>query len=439
MHAPDVLSQLRIDDERLYTDFRELQTIGLNEDGSLNRVALSPQDIAAREWFANAIEEAGLLLRDDDAGNLSGVLVSKTRKALTLLVGSHLDGIPNGGHFDGVIGVLSALECLRTIRDAKIDLPINLEAIDFTDDEGNYLGMFGARALAGDLQPDALLDSSSADYGAFRAAMIRAGMQPSLFYKARRKSSDLAGYLELHIEQGPRLERANKQIGVVLGIVGRTNYEITFLGEAGHSGTTDMYRRRDALRGAAQFIMRAHDLVREKFGDGIFNCGKVEVYPGSFNVIPSRATLAVEVRHINTDMLSQMETMIVSVARECAATFRLDVEPRFVAHYPAAAMHPTLVEAINNSCEQLHLSHTELYSYSGHSPQFMSQITPSGMIFVPSVGGISHHREEFTKWEDVINGANVLLQTILHVALSHTKERPPQEQLNSANGSKSDP
>ncbi|MBK8020432.1 MAG: Zn-dependent hydrolase [Chloroflexi bacterium] len=423
MLTPDPLLHLRINSERLYADFLEIQAIGLTEDGSLNRVALSPEDIAAREWFASRIDEAGLLLRDDDAGNLSGVLLCKQRKARTLLVGSHLDSVANGGHYDGVIGVLAALECLRTLQEAEVDLPVHVEAIDFTDDEGTFMGMFGCRALAGALASDALFDTSSADYGPFRAAMIRAGMQPSQFYKAARDRADLAGYVELHIEQGPRLERGSKQIGVVLGIVGRTNYQITFIGEAGHSGTTDMYRRRDALRGAAQFIMRMHELVRERFGDGIFNCGDIEVYPGNFNVIPSRATLAVEVRHIDSDLLSSMETLVVGVARECAAAFRLEVIPRMVARYPAASMDAHVVATIQGVCEQLGFSSTDLYSYSGHSPQFMSTVTPSGMLFIPSIGGISHHRDERTEWNDVVNGANALLHTLIRMALAHTPVR----------------
>jgi len=413
---PQPYQHLRVDEIRLYSDFREIQAIGLTEEGGLSRTSLSMADIAARQWFAGRIEEAGLTVRDDDAGNLSGVLSCSNRKARTLLVGSHLDSVPNGGHYDGVIGVLAALECLRVLHENAVDLPFHVEAIDFTDDEGSYLGMFGGRALAGALASDALQDTPDADHGPFRAALGRAGIEPSQFYNARRDPTELAGYLEMHIEQGSRLERGDKTIGVVLGIVGRTNYEITFIGEAGHSGTTDMYRRRDALRGAAQFIMRAHDLVREKYGDGIFNCGNVEVVPGGYNVIPSRAVLSVEVRHAKADLLSSMETMIVGIARECAATFRLDVMPRLIARYPAAEMHPHMRGVIEAACDALALSHMPLYSYSGHSPQFLSAITPSAMLFVPSIGGISHHRDERTEWHHVVSGANVLLHAILRLA-----------------------
>ncbi len=414
--SPHDTHALRIDTQRLYDDFRDIQAIGMNEDGSLSRTALSMADIAARQWFADRIETAGLIVRDDDAGNLSGVLDCGKPRARTLLVGSHLDSVPNGGHYDGVIGVLSALECARVLRQAQVRLPFHLEVINFTDDEGSYMGMFGCRAAAGSLLPNALDDSNEIDNAPFRAALVRAGINPARVFNARRTPSKLVGYLEVHIEQGARLERAGKPIGVVLGIVGRTNYEITFLGEAGHSGTTDMYRRRDALRGAAQFITRAHDLVREKFGDGIFNCGGISVSPGSFNVIPSRAVLTIELRHAKADLLSSMETAIIGVARECAAAFRLDVLPRLVARYPAAEMHPQMQAIIASACEDLGLEHLPLYSYSGHSPQFMSAITPSGMLFVPSIGGISHRGEERTEWKDVVNGANVLLHAVLHLA-----------------------
>lgn len=423
MRALVETQHLRINADRLYEDFRDSQAIGLNEHGGLNRTALSHDDLAVRTWFANRIEEAGLTVRDDDAGNLSGLLDCGHPSARTLLLGSHLDSVPNGGHYDGVIGVLAALECLRTLHEAQIDLPFHVEAIDFTDDEGSYMGMFGCRAMAGALAPDALEDRPDIDFGPFRAALTRAGLNPTQFHTARRSPSDVAGYLEIHIEQGARLERAGKAIGIVQGVVGRTHYEFTFIGEAGHSGTTDMYRRRDALRGAALFITRAHDLVREKFGDGIFNCGSVDVVPGGFNVIPSQAVLAVEVRHIKAELLSSMETMIIGIARECAAAFRLDIVPRLVARYPAAEMHPQMTGAIEGACDRLGVSHMALYSYSGHAPQFMSALTPSGMAFIPSIGGISHRPDERTEWHEVVTGANVLLHAILGLAASHPRPR----------------
>ncbi|HYO87444.1 MAG TPA: Zn-dependent hydrolase, partial [Candidatus Limnocylindrales bacterium] len=302
LHIPP---DLRINGERMRDEFEALAQIGATPEGGVTRMALSTEDLQARNWFAERIDDSGLSLRDDDAGNLSAFLPAARADARTLLIGSHLDSVPNGGRYDGSVGLLAGLECLRTIREANLRLPVHLEVIDLTDDEGCWKGLFGARALAGALTIDDLSDSRS-DNASFRAALNRAGIEPRQVGSARRSSDSLAGYFELHVEHGSRLERSDTSVGVVTGIVGRRTYRVEFHGEAGHSGTTDMYKRRDALRGAALFIVRAHDLVRDRFGDGIFNCGNVEVKPGAFNIIPSDACLTIEIRHVNAELMQTM-------------------------------------------------------------------------------------------------------------------------------------
>ncbi len=416
LHAAyEVIPRLTINSARIRADFDELACIGATPEGGINRLALSSEDIQARAWFAEKIESAGFILRDDDAGNLSGILPSENPDARTLLIGSHLDSVPNGGRYDGSIGLLAGLECLRTLREAGVTLPIHLELIDFTDDEGCWMSLFGSRALVGAIPPDAFTDVKQ-DNGPFRAALARAGIEPRDVPNARRNPETLLGYLELHVEHGTRLERAGAAIGIVTGIVGRTTYDITFHGEAGHSGTTDMYQRRDALRGAALFIVRTHDVVRERYGDGIFNCGNVCVKPGSFNIIPSKAQLTVECRHVSEQLLNDMETTMISIARECAASYQLTVDVQTKIHVPAATMAAGVMYEIEQSCETLGLEPLHLFSYSGHGAQILSHHIPSGMIFIPSIGGVGHQPNEFTPWEDVERGANVLLQTILGLA-----------------------
>ncbi|NDJ61219.1 MAG: Zn-dependent hydrolase [Chloroflexi bacterium] len=409
------IPKLRIDSDRLRADFEALRHIGLTHDGGVNRLALSAEDLAARAWFADRIEEAGLRVCDDDAGNLGAVLPSPDPGAKTLLIGSHLDSVPNGGHYDGTIGVLAALECLRTIHDAGLVLPIHLEAINFTDDEGCWMSMMGSRALIGALNAEAFNDVPEDD-GQIRAALRLAGIDLDTVEQAARDPEAVLGFLELHVEQSSRLERANVPIGVVTGIVGRRTYQLTFTGSAGHSGTTDMYKRRDALRGAAMFIVRAHDVVREAYGDGIFNCGDIDVEPGSFNIIPSSACIDVEIRHYKPELLAEMETALFKIARECAAVCALEVESKRMLSRPAATMAAGMIQAIESACVTLGLDHLPLVSYAGHTAQMLSLFTHSGMIFVPSVGGIGHHPDEFTHWDDVVNGANVLLQTVLDLA-----------------------
>jgi beta-ureidopropionase / N-carbamoyl-L-amino-acid hydrolase len=411
----EMYGHLRVNAERLKTDFDELALIGGTPEGGVNRLALSPEDLRGRAWFAERIETAGLHLHDDDAGNLSAVLYARDPQARTLLIGSHLDSVPNGGRFDGSVGVLAALECLRMLRESGIVLPVHIEAINFTDDEGCWCSLFGSRAIAGMLTDEDIFDLEG-DNAPFRAALSRAGIDPRAVFRAERPSSRLIGYLELHIEQGERLERGGVNIGVVTNIVGRTTYEIVFTGQAGHSGTTDMYHRRDALRGAAQFIVRAHDQIRARYGDGVFNCGDIDVKPGKFNIIPSEARLIVECRHANERLMTEMEMLIVQIAREAAAGNGLIVDSQPIARMPVAQMNPQVLEAVTAACDRLGLSHISLISYSGHDAQIISRITPSAMIFIPSQRGISHRPEEFTPWQDVINGANVLLQTVLRLA-----------------------
>ncbi|MDX2162174.1 MAG: M20 family metallo-hydrolase [bacterium] len=410
-----VIADLSVNGTRLRADFEELATIGGDAAGGVTRLALSPADIHARAWFADHLEAAGLRVIDDDAANLSGVLACADPAAPTLLIGSHLDTVPDGGRYDGAVGICAALECVRTIRESGVQLPFHLEVIDFTDDEGHWASLFGARALTGMLKPDDLFDTRR-DNASLRAALRSVGSDPRRALHVRRDPESLAGYLELHIEHGTRLERSHTPIGIVTAIVGRKTHRITFLGQAGHSGTTDMYKRRDALRGAALFIVRAHDAMRARYGDGIFHCGDVDVFPGKFNIIPSEAVCTVEVRHVNETLMGDMERAMLQIARECAASYALDARMELVTHMPAASMSDALMTAIDAVCQHMGIPAMPLASYAGHAGQFMAGITPTGMIFIPSVDGIGHSPREYTAWEDVERGANVLLHTILHYA-----------------------
>jgi N-carbamoyl-L-amino-acid hydrolase len=414
------VANLSIDSERLHQDFEELAKIGATVDGGIRRLALSNEDLEARAWLADQIMDAGLPVRDDDAGNLSGVLLSNDPDAKTLLIGSHLDSVPNGGKYDSSIGILAALECARTIKGAGIELPFHLEIIDFTDEEGAWQSLFGSRALTGTLNKTYTRDGDE-DFGPFRAALFRAGIHPIDISKAIRDPKTVAGYLELHIEQGYRLDRDGLDIGVVTGIVGRSTYQVIFYGEASHSGTTAMNERKDALYGAAAFILEANKLVRKQYVEGVFNCGNLTVAPGAFNIIPSEAYLTMECRHADKTILADMENALVKLANEQARKHGLTVSARRSVHMPAAVMSESTIQATEMACEQLGVTHRRMISFAGHDAQILSNFTRTGMIFIPSVGGISHSPREFTEWGHVIKGANILLHTILILAQQHIK------------------
>ena len=407
-------TNLKIDGKRLLTDFEVLGEIGATVGGGITRLALSNDDLVARAWFADRIEEAGLWVQDDEVGNLGGVLSSENPNAKTLLIGSHLDTVPNGGRYDGTVGVLAGLECLRTIHESGIKLNTNLEVINFTDEEGTWKSFLGSYGLTGKLSPDDINDSLQ-DNGAFRAALFRAGILPPEIRRAKRDPEQILGYLELHIEQSDKLYRAGKDIGIVKRIVGRTTFNLTFFGEAAHAGTTTADQRRDALQGAAAFIILVHSVITQEYSESVVNCGHVSVKPDTFNVVPSEASLRVECRHPNTEKLKEIESRIIRLAQDCAKDYRLSVGIDRVLHREAEQMSLDFIKQIELSCQEEDLSYMDIVSYAGHDAQILNQIVPTAMIFLPSVDGISHNPKEFTEWHHIEAGANVLLRTILNL------------------------
>jgi len=405
--------QLQINSARLKADFEELSEIGATVGGGVSRLALSNEDLEARAWFANRIEESGMMVRDDEVGNLSGVYLSSNSDAKTFLIGSHLDSVPNGGRYDGALGVLVGLECLRTIKEAKLDLPVHLEVIDFTDEEGTWQSFFGSLGLTGKLDEKYWNDNE--EHGAFRVALFRAGIRPGEVPRARRTSDDILAYLELHIEQSETLAKSEKQIGIVSKIVGRSTYNFHFYGEATHAATTSREKQRDALQAAARFITEMHTMAREEYPGGVFNCGNVTVQPGAYNVVPEIASLRVELRHYDEKVLAEMDSHVVRLAHEIAKDYRVSVRAEQVLRRNVAEMNPEMQTVIQQTCEEQMRTYMPIISYAGHDAQILSQSFPCAMIFVPSQDGISHSPREFTEWHDIEAGANVMLQTILRL------------------------
>jgi N-carbamoyl-L-amino-acid hydrolase len=408
------MRMLRINGSRLLEDLKELGRIGGTPDGGVSRPAMSPADVAGREWYRGRVEAAGLHFREDSAGNLSAVLAADDPTARTLLTGSHLDTVPNGGRFDGALGALAALEALRTIREADLRLPVHLEAMSFTDEEGEMQDLLGSRALAGTLTSRDL-DQARRGREELGAGMRRLGITPQGILAARREPQDLVAFVELHIEQGARLEATGVDIGVVTSIVGIRSHWLRFVGQAAHAGTAPMDERRDALWGAAAFVRDAWELVMSRFSPGVVNCGQIHVQPGAFNIVPAEVRLALELRHGTEPLLDEMEDALLGLAEEVARGHHLALETEPAAQCISASMNETIMEAIEKAATELGLRHMRLMSFAGHDTQAMSAITPSGMLFVPSVDGISHSPSEFTRPEDLLNGANTLLHTLLEL------------------------
>ncbi len=405
------MKDLRVNPLRLKADFDTLAAIGSTGDGGVHRPALSEVHLAARAWFRRAAEEAGLEFRVDSAGNNSAVL-SCGKDGPTLLLGSHLDSVPNGGRFDGALGVVAALEVLRVIKESSLSMNVNLEAIDFTDEEGTLVGLLGSFALAGKLKPKAL-EAPRGGRDNLLAGLARAGLTEEGLLSAKRDSAMLAGYLELHIEQGLRLVNSRVDIGIVSAIVGICSYKLTFTGRADHAGTIGMAERLDAGQGASAFNLAAREIVTREFPDCVVNIGKMEYEPGAFNIVPERATLALEFRSPEREQFKRLEAALLDAARSSADGFKLGLEAEFLGKHNPAPMSEQAQAAFEAACDALNLSHARLASGAGHDAQSLADICAAGMIFVPSVGGASHSAREFTEWEDCVNGANVLLHAAL--------------------------
>ncbi|MEP6896304.1 MAG: hydantoinase/carbamoylase family amidase, partial [Chloroflexota bacterium] len=384
----------------------------------------------ARKWFREEIARSGLEFKTDGAGNHSAFLSliaseakqsptesgnASRRLAKTLLLGSHLDSVLDGGRFDGALGVISALEVLRTIKENVIDLKVNLEAIDFTDEEGTHLSLFGSSALSGHLHPDALKNPYSGREN-FAAGLARAELTEESLFTAKRQKESLAGYLEVHIEQGKRLERSGTQIGIVSAIVGYRSYRMSYIGRADHAGSAAMEDRLDAGQGVAAFILETRQTVMRDFPNCVANVGKLELAPGASNIVPARADFLLEFRSPDEKQLAELDAVLMKLAHEKAEQFGLQVTAEPLGKHTPNPMSAEMQSAFKDACDDLGLSSVAIPSGAIHDAQSLVDICPVGMIFVPSVNGTSHSPYEFTQWDDCVNGANVLLQAALRLA-----------------------
>jgi N-carbamoyl-L-amino-acid hydrolase len=409
------LKKLSINKSRFRKDFDELCKIGRTKQTGVNRPVFSQSHLEARKWFRKKTLEAGLEFHIDGAGNHSALLKSHQKDAPALLLGSHLDSVPDGGRYDGALGVLAALEVLRSISDEDIQLPVNLEAIDFTDEEGTIVSFLGSFAFTGKLTQE-ILNNPRGGRKNLVENLERVSLKESELFSAQREPKALAGYLELHVEQGPYLEKSGQSIGIVEQIAGLSFYRLTFIGREDHAGTISMQERLDAAQGASAFTLAVREIMLNKFPDCKANVGYTKYTPGAFNIVPEKAEISFEFRAADMKTFREMDQTFVKQAKLEAEKYGLELQIEFLGKRDPVQMAAAPLDAIHEAVDTLGLSYKKIISWAGHDAQALADICPSGMIFVPSVGGRSHSPEEFTKWEDCVNGANVLLHAALGMA-----------------------
>ena len=405
-------NNLRVNSDRLEANLKKLSTFGMNEKGGNDRVAFSDYDIAARAHLTRYLENLGLKVHTDAAGNLIALRQGTKKGAKPIAFGSHIDAVPNGGHFDGDVGVMGAIEVLETLIENDIETHHPLEFIIFSNEEG---AVFGSRALAGKIKKETL-DVVTASGYTNGEGVARIGGDPSKIMEVKRTSEEVHAFLELHIEQGNILHKNGLDIGVVEGIVGLKWWDVEITGFTNHAGTTPMNDRKDALIAASKFVLAVNEIVTGIEGAQVGTVGRIQAFPGAPNVIPGKVVTSLEIRDLDAEKIQRIYSLIEQRANEIGDETQTNFKflPIDATAEPALT-NPRIQNVIRKNASALGYSHQTMPSGAGHDAQDMAVFTPTGMIFVPSVNGISHAPDEYSTPEAIAKGANVLLLSILEL------------------------
>lgn len=399
---------LSVNGDRLNGWLTALDAIG-RTPGGINRVAYSEADLAGRAFTLDLFRQAGLAPRIDAAGNILGWIEGTDPSLPAILIGSHIDSVTDGGNYDGPAGSFGAIEVARSLKEQNVRLRHPLEVVVWQNEEG---GTVGSKLAIGALT-DADLDKVARSGKTIREGISVVGGEVSRLGEAVRQRGSLACYIELHIEQGGLLEKAGLQIGVVQGIVGLRWFEVTIEGSANHAGTTPMDQRQDAMLAAATLTVAVNDAIRAEPGRQVATVGRLIPSPNTTNVIPGRVVLTVDLRDLDPTKLTHFtavfERLGVEIGKATGTTFQWK---RLVDSDPAVA-DPRVLDWIEASSAALGLTRQRMPSGAGHDAQEMARIAPMGMIFIPSVGGISHSPREFSQPGDIARGADVLLNAVI--------------------------
>jgi hydantoinase/carbamoylase family amidase len=394
---------------RIKADLDALAAFGAGEDGGVTRVAWSPELAAASAWLCEELRGLGLVAGIDAAGNVLGKW--ETGEGSAVLVGSHLDTVPSGGRFDGALGVVAALDAVRELRERGVKPRRPVWLVSFMDEEGTRFrtGLLGSRAFCGD-DLSGLAGRHDSDGVTLPQAMNARGTDFALLPEANAIDG-VGAYVELHIEQGPTLEQARVDIGVVTGIVGLLGFRARLAGQANHAGTTPMIARRDALAGAARAVLALREEARRR-GDMTANVGILRVEPGGFNVIPGACEFTIDVRSATADGFSHLEPFVRRTLDRIATDEGLELELLETSRLEPLAMDGGMQATIERAAVQAGASTIRLPSGAGHDAMIVGRHVPAAMLFVPSRGGISHSPAEYTAPRQCELGARVLARTL---------------------------
>lgn len=399
-----------INGARLLADLRELARFGQIGTG-VDRISFSPQDIAARKWLLEKMQQAGLEAQIDRVGNAFGRYPGVTR---AVIIGSHTDSVPKGGWLDGALGVIYGLEIARSLLEQGAATKLGVDVASFQDEEGTFLPCVGSRSFCNDMTDAEIAGAKSKDGTLLSAAMAAANYGS---HTVHRDPARHTAYLEAHIEQGPRLEAERRRIGVVTGIVGIRRFRIRAQGQADHAGTTPMAMRKDA--GAA--LLRLSARIATEFptlggNDTVWNIGSIAFQPGAANVVPSAAEMVLEFRDTAVAKLDELEGRVFAWIAEATAAGPVAIAAEQIARILPTAMSPDIGKLIEAAAKEQREASLWMPSGAGHDAMVLGRFMPAAMLFIPSIGGRSHDIVEDTSEADIILGCEVLAATVAKMA-----------------------
>ena len=405
--------QAAVNGERLWDSLAAMAEIGRTPAGGVRRLALSDEDRRARDLLVRWLEDAGCAVRVDDLGNIYGRRGGGDQSAAPVVCGSHLDTVPTGGRFDGALGVLGALESVRSMNDARLQTSRPLEVVCWTNEEGARFApaMLASGVVCGRLTLDEAYASRDPDGRSFGEELARIGYRG----RAGHRMQAAAAYVELHIEQGPILERERAQVGIVEGVEGIAWGWTEVVGRPAHAGPTPMDDRRDALVAASRIVLAIRKMAGELPGVRT-TVGRCEVTPNTINVVPGGVRLSTDLRARDPDVLETAARRLQDLCAVIAGEDGVEVRASEFWRSPPTPFHPRVIDAIAATSRELGFSTRRVWAGAGHDAKYVAERYPAGMIFVPSAGGLSHNEAEWTSQDDCARGAAVLLGTVLRLA-----------------------
>lgn len=402
--------KILINGERLKETLEEFANFGRTENNGVTRLALSEEDRLARDYFCKCCHELGMSVKVDDMGNIYATLEGVDNSKPSIVIGSHLDSVKKGGRFDGVLGVIAGLEVARTLVENNVKPSAPLMLMNITNEEGARFepSMMSSGVLSGKFDKATMLAKKDIDGITFEEALKGTGYEGD--EEARLKEA--TAFLELHIEQGPILEREGLPVAVVESVLGMVCYELVVKGESDHAGTTPMDMRKDALFAATNMIAQAREKLRALDSDLVFTMGRINAYPNIHTVIPNKVVFTLEARHKNPAIIQKVEEIILELTK-ISSNEGCTISAEKLWDRQTVFFNEELCDKVEVACKTLAYPYKRMDSGAGHDAQFLASYIPTVMVFVQSINGKSHCEEELTRWDDCEKGVNILLETVL--------------------------